>query len=251
MMISAENFVTTCDVVLDPKYNKEMTITTTKPKRVFVSGERFIFEKVLPILQSFETKYELVYHRTDYTFDRYKFECVKPYVSRIYAVNCDISHPMITKVPLGFMDGKKVPSNDNLPKDILCYLNLGLYNEYELQFIKCRNIRQQCISFFKDKDFITYDTPTLSQDEFENKIKRSKFVLCPFGYGLDTHRFYEAYASGAIPIVMTSGLDDVHKKFNAVIVNDWSEVTEEFLKTFTPKPYKEENLYVDSHINEN
>jgi hypothetical protein len=35
---------------------------------------------------------------------------------------------------------------------------------------------------------------------------------------------------GARPIVLSSGLDDLHLKFGAIIVKDWSEVTEELLK---------------------
>lgn len=249
MIISSENFAKTCDVVLDPHYNPQMLITTRSPRRVFVTGERMIFEQVLYILKSFETKYELVYHRTDSTFDRFKFESVKPFVSKIYAVNCDISHPMISKIPLGFADGKKMPENIQKNKDILCYLNLGLYND-EIQFVKCKNIRQHCIDFFKNKHFITYDNCNLTQEEFNDKLHRSKFVLCPFGYGLDTHRFYESYASGAIPIVMSSGLDEIYEKFGAIIVNDWSEVTEEFLKNIIKKCFEKEKLYVNNYISD-
>lgn len=55
------------------------------------------------------------------------------------------------------------------------------------------------------------------------------------------------YASGAIPIVMSSGLDEIYEKFGAIIVNDWSEVTEDFLKNIKPESFKECNLYVNSY----
>lgn len=56
------------------------------------------------------------------------------------------------------------------------------------------------------------------------------------------------YASGAIPIVMSSGLDEIYEKFGAIIVNDWSEVTEDFLKNIKPESFKEYNLYVNSYL---
>jgi len=49
------------------------------------------------------------------------------------------------------------------------------------------------------------------------------------GFGIDTHRFYEAAWLGCTPIVITSGLDDLYKKFGALIVDSWDEVTEELL----------------------
>jgi hypothetical protein len=66
-------------------------------------------------------------------------------------------------------------------------------------------------------------------DSFNERMNRSKFVVCPMGFGIDTHRFYEAAWLGCTPIVITSGLDDLYKKFGALIVDSWDEVTEELL----------------------
>jgi hypothetical protein len=230
MIISSENFVKKCDVVLDPYYNPHMLVMTRKPRRVFVSGERYIFEQVLKILKSFDSKYELVYHRTDYTFDRFKLECVKPYVSKIYAINCDVEGPV--HLPIGFADGKQKPLKTDTERSILCYLNVSLYNN-ELQFIKCKSLREDCINNFKNKSWVKWEEPTLTQDEFNSRLQKSKFVLCPFGFGLDTHRFYEVCATGSVPIVMSSSLDNMYSRFGALIVNDWSEVTKEKLESFT------------------
>lgn len=245
MIISSENFVKTCDVVLDPHYNPRMIVTTRKPRRVFVSGERSIFEQVLKILKSFDSKYELVYHRTDYTFDRFKLECVKPYVSNIYAINCDVEGPV--RLPIGFADGKQKPTQGNTTRTILCYLNVSLYNN-ELQFIKCKSIREDCINIFKDKPWVTFEEPNLTQSEFNSRLQKSKFVLCPFGFGLDTHRFYEVCAAGSVPIVMTSSLDEMYKQFGALIVSDWSEVTKELLEKFVPKEIPEHIFQVEHYI---
>lgn len=249
-MISSENFKETCDIIIDPHYQPNCVINTKTPKRVFITGELNIFDRCLHILQSFESKYELVYHRTDDTFDRYKFESIKPYVSKIYAQNCDISSNMITKIPLGFPDGKYPPESqycDN--KDILCYVNLGTYNN-ELKFRKCTSIRDHCKTILHEKEFITIDEPTLTNKEFNKKLRRCKFVVCPFGFGLDTHRFYETYYARATPIVLTSGLDELHSKFGALIVNDWNEITEELLANFNNDTYKPELLEVSTYISD-
>tara|TARA_B110000858_G_C17790119_1_gene469433 strand:- start:563 stop:1309 length:747 start_codon:yes stop_codon:yes gene_type:complete len=247
MIISSENFVKTCDVVLDPHYNPKMLVTTRRPRRVFVSGERCIFEQMLHVLKSFETKYELIYHRTDYTFDRFKLECVKPYVSKIYAINCDVEGPV--PLPIGFADGKEKPLKTYKERNILCYLNVSLYNN-ELQFVKCRSIREDCINYFKNKSWVRFEEPNLTQDEFNSRLQKSKFVLCPFGFGLDTHRFYEVCAAGSVPIVMTSSLDNMYKQFGALIVKNWSEVTQELLEDFTPKNVSEHLFNVEHYISD-
>lgn len=240
-MISSENFAKICGCVLDPHYSN----TYRASKRVYVSGEQFIFERVLQFLKTFQEKYTLVYHRTDATFDRFKFECVKPYVEHVYAVNCEICHPMITQIPLGFADGKYPTEIGDYEKDILCYVNMGLYNDTEIQFVKCRSIRQDCLAYFKSQKFATFDEPTLSFDDFSKKMKRSRFVVCPFGYGMDTHRFYETCAVGAVPIVMSSGLDHLYEKFGALIVHSWDEVTEDRLAQFQKKTVDMKKLLTD------
>ena len=56
------------------------------------------------------------------------------------------------------------------------------------------------------------------------------FVISPHGNGYDCHRTWEALCLGCIPIVKTSCLDSLFKDLPVLIVNDWSNVTEELLE---------------------
>ena len=66
---------------------------------------------------------------------------------------------------------------------------------------------------------------------FYDTCHRSKYTLCPVGAGFATHRFYEALYLGSIPIVTRTNtpFDKIYKVFPCLVVNDWSEVTEEML----------------------
>jgi len=227
MYISSKSFSEACDLVICPLYTDKLTTPPETPKRIFITGEYGTFHRFLYILQSFKQPYELVYHRTDRTFDRHDFESIRNYVSRIYAENCEIKHEKITQLPLGFPDDR-LPTRLSIDKDILCYLNVGLPNDQELKFVQYRSIRQQCIEHFKNKSWCTLED-NIPFDSFNERMNRSKFVVCPMGFGIDTHRFYEAAWLGCTPIVITSGLDDLYKKFGALIVDSWDEVTEELL----------------------
>lgn len=58
----------------------------------------------------------------------------------------------------------------------------------------------------------------------------SKFVISPRGFGLDTYRLWECLYLGTIPVVKTSSLDALYEGLPVLIIQDWEEVTEEFLE---------------------
>jgi hypothetical protein len=53
----------------------------------------------------------------------------------------------------------------------------------------------QCSDYFHDR---------LPPEEYHNLISRYRFVLCPRGNGIDTHRFWETVYHGGIPVVNES-----------------------------------------------
>lgn len=55
------------------------------------------------------------------------------------------------------------------------------------------------------------------------------FSISPHGNGLDCHRTWEDLMLGCIVIVKTSSLDPLYKDLPVVIINDWSEVSEDNL----------------------
>lgn len=86
-----------------------------------------------------------------------------------------------------------------------------------------------------------YNETDLSHAEWLQAIGEHKFVLAPFGHGLDTHRVSEILLMGGIPVMRKSGIsscyDDTDNEFRGlkrgslpvVILNSWSELTKERL----------------------
>ncbi|CAF4612833.1 unnamed protein product, partial [Rotaria socialis] len=62
----------------------------------------------------------------------------------------------------------------------------------------------------------------------------------PPGGGTDCHRTWETLYMGAVPIVLSSGLDPLFSKTRSVIANDWSQLTQDFLLSF--------NFSLNDHI---
>ena len=67
------------------------------------------------------------------------------------------------------------------------------------------------------------------------------FVVSPFGNGYDCHRTWEALILGCIPIVKSSGLDNLYEGLPVLIVQDWNDITEKLLmKVITEFKHKHE-----------
>lgn len=73
-----------------------------------------------------------------------------------------------------------------------------------------------------------------------DKTLESRYALCPRGYGVDTHRFYECIYLGCVPIVLRTHtvfdrLYDSVTGFPCLVVERWADVTEELLDSSYPE----------------
>jgi len=73
---------------------------------------------------------------------------------------------------------------------------------------------------------------------YTKELHAHKFVLCPEGNGVDTHRLWESLYAGAIPIVSKNAWSDslVEQGFPLIQVNSWNpEAILYEVSKFTPK----------------
>ena len=62
-----------------------------------------------------------------------------------------------------------------------------------------------------------------SRTTFWHRLRSIAFAFSPAGFGVDTHRTWEILHMGAVPIVLRSPLDALHRQFPIVIVDQWSD----------------------------
>ena len=228
-MISADAYANSSELVLDAIYNPDCIIPKTPPRRIFVTGEKQTFSNNVKLIRGIPDMPEVIYARTDHQFTRQMLWSLKPYVRHIYTVNCEFEHPMITHIPLGFYIPEVLPKQPiNTQKKYLCYTNFDYTDSPHVAHNPYKSARYDCIRYF-DFPWIKSERELSNQTYFK-RLSECEFVVCPFGFVLDTYRVYESAWCGARPIVLSTGLDSIHKQFGAVIVNDWSEVTEPFLR---------------------
>ena len=61
------------------------------------------------------------------------------------------------------------------------------------------------------------------------QIGNSKYVLCPRGNGLDTHRYYETILMGSIPIVENSTIYSIFKESTTLVLSSFKDLTQMML----------------------
>jgi len=64
-----------------------------------------------------------------------------------------------------------------------------------------------------------------------DNIYNHKFILSPRGNGIDTHRKWEALYLKTIPIEVRNINNTFYEDLPICFVDDWSDITEEFLNS--------------------
>lgn len=219
-----------CDWIIDE------TMDTCDPElirdgdTIFLNANwcAFFFEKVHPRINA---RYILVTHNSVFhapgKYERYLDDAT---LVAWFAKNTMIVHPKMHSLPLG-MANNYWPHGDtgtmddirnqlsDLKKDILLYLNFD---------IKTNPMRVDIYNYFKEQSFSYMEQPKPFKD-YLHDLARSRFVISPPGSSLDCHRIWEALLVQCIPIVLHSPLDLLLHDLPVLIINDWTEVTEEFL----------------------
>ncbi len=202
--------------------------------------------------------YVLITHNSDYAMPGPFREFLDdPKILAWYAQNIEeYAHPKLINLPIGLANRywehgsievvNKVKSRVNeIARDHLIYLNIAVATypkERAAVYEQFKN--QRCCFKGSPKPF----------EKYLEDIASCKFVLSPRGNGIDCHRTWEALYMGAIPVVKTSTLDPMYEGLPVVIVEDWNEVTEEFLERMyyemSQKTYSLERINASYWYNE-
>jgi hypothetical protein len=165
-----------------------------------------------------------------------------------YSVNCIESvHPKLSLIPIGvnfhslsFGEFMSSPPQTPLEQEECinkinsfskpfferkskCYSNFhfAFYNKFD-------NPRRKAIEkipkelIFYEQQFVERNTTWKNQSEYA-------FVVSPMGNGMDCHRTWEALMLGCIVIVEKSPLNILYKDLPVLILDDWSQITQELL----------------------
>ena len=161
-----------------------------------------------------------------------------------FGQNVDVNDARLTPIPVGLERVRWYPqlrkheamlSTPRAAERQLCYLNANT---------RIRVQREELYQRFEGQPWMTAERGQNGEnfEHYARQLASHKFVLCPDGNGMDTHRTWEALYLGAYPVVQRHHFtEEFARRLPLVIVDDWGQVTPEFLDSkyaeFTSRPW--------------
>ena len=249
-------------------YIIEQETCTFDPKKVQPRSVIYVKTDYLPyffstVFPQLKNPIILISHNSDCSApDTFKKYLNSPNIIAWFGQNCDDNtHPKFIPIPIGIANQQWKHGNPKIFDHVLDHLEKEVYRPQEkrlyINFSPGTNpVRRQLLKFFKDKQIAFFAQNQSAQGyvhvapvDFLWEVSRYRYVLSPWGNGLDCHRTWEALLMGAIPVVKTSTLDPLYKDLPVIIVNDWTDITEDFLENkfqqMKATRFNREKLFMD------
>lgn len=155
-------------------------------------------------------------------------------------VECQ-EHPLVQSIPIGLENDRNFPhlmKRKNLrvaaekaasispPK--LLYMNYSFHTNRSERVLA----RECVIRNLTETSFTDRCVDAVSNDRFNSWVEEAiqhRYVLCPRGNGIDTHRMWETLYMGRIPIVKSDSNNIFYRELPILYVKEWSDVTEELM----------------------
>lgn len=183
------------------------------------------------------------FHNSD--LDILNMQEFQPHIKEFYGINNISTLPCVSHLPLGLsnptngcqyypLNGNNslllqtIKDTNSIDKDYLLYMNFD-HTTY------CQE-RVPVFRYFGNKPWVSigkYEPTEKGRLDYLHQARKSCFVLCPRGSGIDTHRLWESLYLGSIPVVRLNE-DECHiydsvGDLPILIINDWRKTTPEFL----------------------
>jgi hypothetical protein len=175
----------------------------------------------------------LVTGEGDYPCDDFRQLFLPANVTHWFATNVTHHHPKVTAIPLGLGSSKDPVTlsvdqigfgrNQLLPREKWLYVNFRTQTNPSVR----QPVYDHFARFSESHSWVTMEKcePSGGNDEFLQNLLTHRFVLCPPGNGVDTHRMWESLAAGAIPVVLRSQAMEPFKELPILFVDRYEEVT--------------------------
>lgn len=157
---------------------------------------------------------------------------ISPNIVHWFGQNVDVYDDRLTCLPIGLERVRWYPqvrkhevilSMPQAAERKLCYLNANT---------RIRVQREELYQRFEGRPWVTAERGHngLDFEHYARQLVSHKFILCPDGNGLDTHRTWEALYCGAFPVVQRHVFTEYFSHIlPLLVIDDWGQVTEDWL----------------------
>jgi hypothetical protein len=174
----------------------------------------------------------LITHQADLKIDKRLFKKKPECISNWFAVNVSHKDSRLIPIPLGIANTRNTknlvysdfknqkPRKNIIQNKIYCSFNVNTNYFHRISLIKQINSDKYIKGFF------------VNLDDYLDYLSSSKYTLCPWGNGIDSHRYWEVIYAGNIPITKTAYLYKSFKSLPGYLVNSYKEID---IKNFFPE----------------
>jgi hypothetical protein len=183
-------------------------------------------------VKNFDQKIVLITHNSDVNINK---DNSPPQIIKWFTQNVNVNSPKIESLPIGLENTRWFPHLQKM-KLLQKYHQIEIIKE-KLVYVN-HNIntnpqeRNQPYQILGGKKWSTLVWGRNGQnfDRYIQDLARHKFVISPEGNGIDTHRKWEALYVGTYPIEKRNINNTFYEDLPILIVDDWSELTQDFLE---------------------
>ena len=221
---------TNCDyITIDGDVTVDQIDKISSAKSIFVYTHALdlffngVFKKIV-------VPFTLITHNSDHGItDRFLKYLDDDRIIAWFCQNMETSHKKLFAIPIGLANSQwphgnfdliKSIKNKNLKKDILVFKNFDVGTNHS-ERSQCDHITSQNgIPMSPSRDIVSY----------WEYISRSKFIISPWGGGVDCHRVWECLFLNTIPIVKYHIAHSQWEHLPILFIDNWADVTESFLR---------------------
>lgn len=192
---------------------------------------------------------KLITHQSDIPINESLYSKKPDCISNWYGINIEYQAYDLTPIPIGlsnYYSPKNLFYNHFKNKDLAVSKKLDvIYVNFNVS--TNRKVRAKLLKSLQNKESFYIEKENKDLNGYLNSLIKYKYVLCPEGNGIDTHRFWETIYSGSIPVSKKHTTLNTSQGLPVILIEDYKNLSFEEILNKTPKKtdYEFEKLTVE------
>lgn len=180
---------------------------------------------------------KLITHQSDIPINKNLYSKKPDCISHWYGINIEHRDANLIPIPIGL-------SNQYSPKNLFFQdfknKDLAISNKLNKIYVNFnintnRKVREKLIKSLENKEFFYIERENKDLKDYLDSLVKYKFVLCPEGNGIDTHRFWETIYAGSIPVAKKHITLKTSEGLPVVLIEDFKNLNFEEILNQSPK----------------
>ena len=213
-------------------YNRE--IKSVKPQDKSYVNSLMKESDLLNLCSQFPNKKFIIFTNLEDTpIDNFIFDKIPDNVLSVNAANALSFGGKVNPIPYGIQ--RKLNNDDNRSEILLLFMNSQDNNVENLLYVNHSvdtNSRERSgiNEQFLNESWVKVQNQRVDYHTFLSELQKSKFMICPEGNAVDCHRNWEVLYMRRVPVMKKNVyLEYLLRDYPVLFVNDYTEVTEEYL----------------------